>query len=334
MIDFSIFTTSVSLLVILIMLFIVVRWVNKTFIFNLDLISDVLKKVGDGNLIFTLPKRKMDEFGILFSHVNEMQKSLTSTILNVKKETLEIKKGATEIASGNQELSSRTEEQASALQQTAASMEEIKTAVANNTENTLEANDITNQTQNIVIDGSKVMKDAINSMKKIEQGAIKVSEINEVINSLASQTNILALNAAVEAARAGEQGRGFTVVAAEVRNLATKSAGAAKEISHIIKESIEDVAHGTELVNKTGEHMQEVVSSITKVNKIMQGISLASEEQRMGIEQIAVAITQMDTVVQQNASLVDQSASSTMVLDEKTQILMDSMAVFCIEEDV
>lgn len=261
-----------------------------------------------------------------------MQKALTSTILTVKRETLEIKRGASEIASGNQELSARTEEQASALQQTAASMEEIKTAVANNTENTQEANEIINQSNDIVIDGASVMKEAISSMKKIEQGALKVGEINEVINNLASQTNILALNAAVEAARAGEQGRGFTVVAAEVRNLAAKSADAAKEISQILKASIKDVAEGTALVNKTGKHMQEIVSSITKVNNIMQGISLASEEQRVGIEQIAVAINQMDTVVQQNASLVDQGASSTMMLDEKAQVLMDNVAVFQIEE--
>lgn len=261
-----------------------------------------------------------------------MQKSLTSTILTVKKETLEIKRGAAEIASAHQELSSRTEEQSSALQQTAASMEEIKTAVANNTENTMEANNIINQSNDVVTDGATVMQEAILSMKKIEQGAVKVGEINEVINNIASQTNILALNAAVEAARAGEQGRGFKVVAVEVRNLAAKSADAAKEISQILKESIEDMANGTKWVNKTGEHMQEIVSSITKVNKIMQGISLASEEQRIGIEQIAVAINQMDTVVQQNASLVDQGASSTMVLDEKAQMLMDNVAVFQIEE--
>lgn len=332
MVNFSIYSTIISLLILVIVLYFVILWVNKTFISNLHTLSDILNKVGQGELVFTLPKMRKDEFGELFSHVGHMQKALTSTILTVKRETLEIKRGASEIASGNQELSSRTEEQASALQQTAASMEEIKTAVANNTENTQEANVIINQSNDIVIDGANVMKDAMLSMKKIEQGALKVGEINEVINSLASQTNILALNAAVEAARAGEQGRGFTVVAAEVRNLASKSADAAKEISQILKASIEDVAEGTALVNKTGEHMQEIVTSIAKVNNIMQGISLASEEQRVGIEQIAVAINQMDTVVQQNASLVDQGASSTMMLDEKAQMLMDNVAVFQIEE--
>ncbi|MFS3603014.1 methyl-accepting chemotaxis protein [Proteus vulgaris] len=332
MVEFSLYSTIISLLILVFILCFVIIWVNKIFISNLHSLSDILNKVGKGELVFTLPKMRKDEFGELFFHVGNMQKALISTILTVKRETLEIKRGASEIASGNQELSSRTEEQASALQQTAASMEEIKTAVANNTENTQEANVIINQSNDIVRDGASVMKEAISSMKKIEQGALKVGEINDVINNLASQTNILALNAAVEAARAGEQGRGFTVVAAEVRNLASKSADAAKEISQILKASIEDVAEGTSLVNKTGEHMQEIVASIAKVNNIMKGISLASEEQRVGIEQIAVAINQMDTVVQQNASLVDQGASSTMMLDEKAQILMDNVAVFQIEE--
>ncbi|MBS6209690.1 methyl-accepting chemotaxis protein [Proteus cibi] len=332
MVHFSLYSTLISLIILLTMLYVVIRWVNEKFIFNLNLLSDILKKVGEGNLVFTLPKESKDEFGKLFSHVSDMQKSLTSTILAVKKEASEMKKEATEIASGNQELSSRTEEQASALQQTAASMEEIKTAVANNTENTVLANDITTEAHNVAMDGSIIMKDAISSMKKIENGAVKVGEINDVINGIASQTNILALNAAVEAARAGDQGRGFRVVAVEVRNLAAKSAEAAKEINHIIKESMADVSHGTQLVNKTGEHMEEMVSSITKLNKIMQGISLASEEQSLGIEQIAVAINQMDTVVQQNASLVDQSATSTMMLDEKAQLLMDNVAVFQVEE--
>ncbi|NBN73625.1 methyl-accepting chemotaxis protein [Proteus sp. G2615] len=332
MVEFSLYSTIISLLILVFILCFVIIWVNKIFISNLHSLSDILNKVGKGELVFTLPKMRKDEFGELFFHVGNMQKALISTILTVKKETLEIKRGASEIASGNQELSSRTEEQASALQQTAASMEEIKTAVANNTENTQEANVIINQSNDIVRDGASVMKEAISSMKKIEQGALKVGEINDVINNLASQTNILALNAAVEAARAGEQGRGFTVVAAEVRNLASKSADAAKEISQILKASIEDVAEGTSLVNKTGEHMQEIVASIAKVNNIMKGISLASEEQRVGIEQIAVAINQMDTVVQQNASLVDQGASSTMMLDEKAQVLMDNVAVFQIEE--
>lgn len=332
MVEFSLYSTIISLLILVFILCFVIIWVNKIFISNLHSLSDILNKVGKGELVFTLPKMRKDEFGELFFHVGNMQKALISTILTVKRETLEIKRGASEIASGNQELSSRTEEQASALQQTTASMEEIKTAVANNTENTQEANVIINQSNDIVRDGASVMKEAISSMKKIEQGALKVGEINDVINNLASQTNILALNAAVEAARAGEQGRGFTVVAAEVRNLASKSADAAKEISQILKASIEDVAEGTSLVNKTGEHMQEIVASIAKVNNIMKGISLASEEQRVGIEQIAVAINQMDTVVQQNASLVDQGASSTMMLDEKAQVLMDNVAVFQIEE--
>ena len=211
-------------------------------------------------------------------------------------------------------------------------MEEIKIAVVNNTNNAVLANSITAQTRDLAIDGASIMNDAITSMKKIEVGTLKVAEINDVVNNIASQTNILALNAAVEAARAGEQGRGFTVVATEVRNLAARSAEAAREINQIIRASVADVAHGRELVNKTGEHIQEIVTSITKVSDIMQGISIASEEQKVGIEQIAVAINQMDSVVQQNAALVEQGATSTMMLDEKAQNLTDKVSVFQIKE--
>ncbi len=332
MVEFSIYSTIISLIILLIVLYFVLHWINKTFVSNLNTLSEILNKVGNADLVFSVPQVKNDEFGKLFSRVSDMQKALTSTIFSVKKEAMDIKGGAFKIASGNQELSSRTEEQSSALQQTAASMEQIKIAVANNTDNTIEANNIINQSTDIVMDGANVMKEAVLSMKKIEQGAVKVGEINDVINKLANQTNILALNAAVEAARAGEQGRGFTVVATEVRNLAAKSAEAAKEISQVLKASINDVTYGTNLVNKSGECMQEIVSSISKVNKIMQGISLASEEQRLGVEQIAVAINQMDTVVQQNASLVDLAASSTMMLNDKAQVLMDNVAVFNIDD--
>lgn len=332
MVTLSIYATFIALISILVILYVVIRWVNKTFIFNLNTLSTILQKVGVGDLSFTLPKKRNDEFGTLFSNVGDMQTALTSTIQLVKEEALEIKKGSAEIASGNQDLSSRTEEQASALQQTAASMEEIKIAVVNNTDNAILANSITAETRDLAIDGSNIMNDAINSMKKIEVGTLKVAEINDVVNNIASQTNILALNAAVEAARAGEQGRGFTVVATEVRNLAARSADAAREINQIIRESVADVAHGRELVNRTGEHMQDIVSSITKVSDIMQGISIASEEQKVGIEQIAVAINQMDSVVQQNAALVEQGATSTMILDEKAQNLTDKVSVFQIKE--
>ena len=328
MMQLSIYSTFIALALILTLLYIVIRWVNKTFLFNLNTLSDILRKVGDGDLSFTLPKKRQDEFGKLFTNVGEMQSALTSTLRLVKEEALEIKRGSSEIASGNQDLSSRTEEQASALQQTAASMEEIKTAVVSNTDNAVLANSITAETRDLAIDGSNIMSEAINSMKKIEIGTLKVAEINDVVNNIASQTNILALNAAVEAARAGEQGRGFTVVATEVRNLAARSADAAREINQIIKTSVADVAHGTELVNKTGTHMQEIVSSITQVSNIMEGISIASEEQKVGIEQIAVAINQMDSVVQQNAALVEQAATSTMVLDEKAQNLTDKVSLF------
>ncbi|HEJ9576458.1 TPA: methyl-accepting chemotaxis protein [Proteus mirabilis] len=305
MFQLFIYTTCIALVILIGLLYLVIRWVNKTFLFNLNTLSAILQKVGEGNLNFSLPKNRKDEFGTLFSHVGDMQNALTSTIGLVKEEALVIKSGSAEIAAGNQDLSSRTEEQASALQQTAASMEEIKIAVVNNTNNAVLANSITAQTRDLAIDGASIMNDAITSMKKIEVGTLKVAEINDVVNNIASQTNILALNAAVEAAR---------------------------EINQIIRASVADVAHGRELVNKTGEHIQEIVTSITKVSDIMQGISIASEEQKVGIEQIAVAINQMDSVVQQNAALVEQGATSTMMLDEKAQNLTDKVSVFQIKE--
>lgn len=188
MIEFSILSTVISLIIVFIILFFVIRWVNKTFIFNLNTLAAILRKVGEGDLSFSLPKKRNDEFGTLFKNVGEMQVALTSTIKLVKEEALEIKRGSAEIATGNQDLSSRTEEQASALQQTAASMEEIKTAVVNNTDNAVLANSITAQTRDLAIDGSNIMNDAISSMKKIEIGTLKVAEINDVVNNIASQT--------------------------------------------------------------------------------------------------------------------------------------------------
>ena len=240
--------------------------------------------------------------------------------------------GISEIARGNNDLSSRTEQQAAALAQTAASMEQLTATVGQNADNARQASGIAKSAADTAHKGGEQTSRVASTMHEISASSQKIGDIIGVIDSIAFQTNILALNAAVEAARAGEQGRGFAVVAGEVRNLASRSAQAAKEIKGLIEESVTRVHQGSQLVDMASRTMTEIVSSVTRVNDIMGEIASASDEQRRGIEQVAQAVSQMDSVTQQNAGLVEEAASAAGQLATQADHLSACVAFFKLEE--
>ena len=239
-----------------------------------------------------------------------------------------IEVACTEIASGNHDLSARTESQASALEETAASMEQLSATVKQNADSARQANQLAMSASSVAVKGGEVVSQVVETMKGINESSRKISDIIQVIDGIAFQTNILALNAAVEAARAGEQGRGFAVVASEVRSLAGRSAEAAKEIKSLINASVERVEHGTTLVDQAGTTMTEVVTSIRRVTDLMGEISAASNEQALGVAQVGEAVTQMDQATQQNAALVEEMAAAASSLKSQAQELVQTVAVF------
>ncbi|MET3108550.1 methyl-accepting chemotaxis protein [Oxalobacteraceae bacterium GrIS 2.11] len=288
----------------------------------------IARQVAAGDLTSTIESSSSDETGQLISALGEMGDSLKNIVGQVRSGTETISTATQQIASGNMDLSSRTEQQASALEETASSMEELTSTVKQNADNARQANNLAASASNIAIRGSAVVSQVVETMGSINDSSKKIVDIIGVIDGIAFQTNILALNAAVEAARAGEQGRGFAVVASEVRNLAQRSASAAKEIKTLIGDSVDKVNAGTQLVDQAGNTMQEIVESIRRVTDIMTEISLASSEQSAGIDQINQAITQMDDVTQQNAALVEEAASAAQSLQDQAQDLNQVVSVF------
>ncbi len=293
----------------------------------------VAKRVAGGDLTTRVEVNGRDETGELLTALRDMNDSLTDTVSRVRAGTETIAVASREIASGNTDLSARTETQASSLQETASSMEELTQTVKQNAENAQQANQLVSTASERAVRGGQVVGQVVSTMGSIKDSSRKIVDIIGVIDGIAFQTNILALNAAVEAARAGEQGRGFAVVAAEVRNLAQRSAGAAKEIKALISDSVEKVEAGGKLVDDAGKTMDEIVTSVMHVANIMREITAASDEQSTGIEEINRAIAQMDEMTQQNAALVEQAAAAADSMRGQAAALAQSVSVFKLQQD-
>ncbi|KDB06906.1 methyl-accepting chemotaxis sensory transducer [Burkholderia sp. lig30] len=274
------------------------------------------------------PVKGNDEISQTAEAFNHLMSRIAEVMVTVRDSVISVSTASKEIATGNVDLASRTEEQAASLEQTAASMEELTSTVRQNAENAQIANNLAQSSAEIAIKGGDAVGQAVSIMSDINASSVKIAEIINVIDDIAFQTNILALNAAVEAARAGEQGRGFAVVATEVRNLAQRSAGSAKEIKVLIEDCVSKINSGTKFVDQAGDTMHDVVSSITRVTEIMGEIAAASHEQSRGIDQVGQAVTQMDQMTQQNAALVEQSAAAAQSLDEQAKKLHAGVDVF------
>ncbi|OON64454.1 chemotaxis protein [Massilia sp. KIM] len=286
------------------------------------------QRVANGDLSANVQVRSKDEAGELMAALKHMNESLVSIVSQVRAGTAAIETASQEISAGNQDLSSRTEQQASSLEETASSMEELTSTVKQNADNARQANQLAANAAETATRGGAVVSEVVTTMGSINESARRIADIISVIDGIAFQTNILALNAAVEAARAGEQGRGFAVVAGEVRNLAQRSANAAKEIKDLIGDSVARVEAGSRLVDQAGRTMDEVVESVRRVSDIISEISAASDEQRAGIEQVNGAITQMDQVTQQNAALVEQAAAAAEAMREQAAGLAQLVGTF------
>jgi methyl-accepting chemotaxis protein len=288
----------------------------------------VAQTVAAGNLNSRIDVRSGDETGLLLQALKDMNASLVNIVGQVRQGTDTIATASGQIASGNLDLSARTEQQASSLQQTASSMEQLTATVKQNGDNSRQAHTLALSASEVAVKGGTVVDEVVDTMGMINASARKIVDIIAVIDGIAFQTNILALNAAVEAARAGEQGRGFAVVATEVRNLAQRSAAAAKEIKQLIGDSVEKVEAGARLVDEAGSTMKEIVINVRRVTDIIGDITAASTEQTLGIEQINRAISQMDQVTQQNAALVEEAAAAAASLQDQSTALAEVVSVF------
>jgi methyl-accepting chemotaxis protein/methyl-accepting chemotaxis protein-1 (serine sensor receptor) len=292
---------------------------------------DVANRVADGDLKGEAHSHAANEFGELLRALDKMRNNLAAIVAEVRSGSDTISSASGQIAAGNMDLSQRTGEQAASLEQTASSMEQLTSTVRQNADNARQANQLAVSASNVATKGGEVVEQVVETMGSINESSNKIVDIIAVIDGIAFQTNILALNAAVEAARAGEQGRGFAVVASEVRNLAQRSAAAAKEIKQLIDDSVGKVESGAKLVNQAGTTMKEIVTSIQRVTDIMGEITSATQEQTAGLEQIHHAITEMDTITQQNVALVEEAASASSALQDQAGSLSRVVSVFQVD---
>ena len=323
------FSVMIAVLAVIISVWLGVR---KTLIAPLNRLIDSIRHIAGGDLVKRIDVESDNEMGELAHSLRHMQGELARTVGEVRQGADAIYSGASEIAMGNNDLSSRTEQQAASLEETAASMEELTATVKQNAENARQASHLALSASETAQKGGKVVDNVVQTMRDITASSQKIADIISVIDGIAFQTNILALNAAVEAARAGEQGRGFAVVAGEVRNLAQRSAQAAREIKSLIEDSVNRVDLGSTLVESAGETMDEIVNAVTRVTDIMGEIASASDEQSRGIDQVGLAVSEMDRVTQQNASLVEESAAAAAALEEQASRLTQAVAVFRIQQ--
>ena len=291
-------------------------------------VGSLLAAVADGDLTRRIEVALPGQFGQLASDANRTVEGLAKIVNEIRQTSDSIGAAAGEIAAGNADLSARTEQQAAALEETASSMEELTSTVKQNADNARQANQLAQGAASVAESGGQVVQQVVSTMGEIQTASRRIADIIGVIDGIAFQTNILALNAAVEAARAGEQGRGFAVVAAEVRNLAQRSAGAAKEIKQLITDSVVKVEEGSTLVDQAGKTMGEIVGSVKRVTDIIAEISAASQEQSSGIEQVNQAITQMDEGTQQNAALVEEAAAAAESMRQQAEALAEAVAAF------
>jgi methyl-accepting chemotaxis protein len=315
-------TLAVSLLLV------VGWWVRRRIVHPIQAAVHVADRIAAGDLTQPVAIRSTGETGQLLRALTAMQQALTGLVGEVRQATEHIQLTASEVAAGNQDLSIRTEQAASNLEETAASMEEINATVSNSAAAARQASELVNSASGIAARGGEMMASAVSTMDTISQRSRQIHDIIGVIDGIAFQTNILALNAAVEAARAGEQGRGFAVVAGEVRNLAQRSAQAAKEIKTLIGTSVDSVDTGSRQVADVGRTMNEIVTSVQKVTGMISEITAAAGEQSNGIAQVNTAVSHLDQMTQQNSALVEQSAAAAESLRQQAGRLADTVSRF------
>nr|WP_329743477.1 methyl-accepting chemotaxis protein [Dyella sp. A6] len=314
----------VGLLLSLFMALSLSRYITRT----LSYAGEIARAISRGKLGHDIKVKHRDEMGELLDAFRTMDERLSAIVNEVRHGSSAVSTAAQQISRGNDDLSQRTQEQASSLEETASSMEEMTSTVKQNAENASHANQLARGAREQAERGGDVVAQTVDAMREINQSSGKIADIVSLIDEIAFQTNLLSLNAAVEAARAGEQGRGFAVVAAEVRNLAQRSAGAAKEIKVLIKDSVDKVKTGSSLVDQSGKALADIVESVKKVTDIVAEIAAASQEQSAGIDQVNHAVLQMDEMTQQNAALVEEAAAAARSMQEQAAELSQQVGFF------